>query len=267
MSSLGAPAASLRQRTNIVVRRLPDATAGLDEGKLSFLRMVGHELRTPLNSIIGFSDLIGREIFGPLGQPQYKEHAEIIRQSGLKLLRLVDQVMEIARLDSGAAHIDPRPEPVEPVISAAVKLVASDAEARNVRIVVRVAPAIPLVLADSRALTTILENLLQNALVASPQAGEVRVDAEPDGEDVLFRICDQGQGIEPHQIPRLMQPFEQGEDALTRHSQGAGLGLAIVRLLCTAMEGRVRLRSRPGEGLTALVQLPAAPEERSPPAA
>jgi signal transduction histidine kinase len=235
----------------------------LDSEKLSFLRMLGHELRTPLNSIIGFSEIIERELYGPVGQPRYREHAEIVRRSGQKLLRLVDQVMEIVRLDAGAAHLDMRPEPLEPIIAEALRLVGPDAHARDVRLASDVARGTPLAVADARALRTVLVNLLQNAVNASPAGGEVRLDAAPDGEDVLIRVKDHGQGVDPGQIPRLMRPFEQGENPLTRHVEGAGLGLPIVKLLCAAMDGRVRLRSRPGEGLTAYVQLPAAVEDAS----
>lgn len=240
--------------------------AALDESKLSFLRMVGHELRTPLNSIIGFSEIISRELYGPLNEPRYKEHAEIVRDSGLKLLRLVNQVMEIARLETGAAHLDIQPEPPDPVINEAIKALLEEIRARKVRVSIETQPRTPLVMADARALRTILVNLLQNAVAASPEGGEVTVRVRPQEDEVAFEVIDHGQGVDPAQIPRLMRPFEQGEDALTRHSGGAGLGLPIVRLLCAAMDGRVRLRSQPGQGVVACVRLPAAPPELSPPA-
>ncbi len=229
----------------------------LEESKRSFLRMVSHELRTPLNSIIGFSEIIGRELYGPLNEQRYREHAEIIRDSGLKMLRLVNQIMEIIRLEGGAAEFDLRPEPVEPAVDEVFKAVRAEADLRGVRL--RYSAEGPLLVqADSRALNTVLTNLLQNAITFSPDGGEVVVSAHGRPGAVFIEIQDQGEGVPSHDIPRLLKPFEQGENALTRRSEGAGLGLPIVRLLCDAMAGALRLRSEPGAGVNACVRLPAA---------
>ncbi len=133
-----------------------------------------------------------------------------------------------------------------------------EAQARNVSIEIRVAPDTPLVLADARGLNTVLTNLLQNAIAFSPEGGVVRVDVQRRVDAVHFRITDEGDGVNPAELPRLMRPFEQGENALTRRSEGAGLGLPICQLLCQDMGGKLRLRTVPGKGLTALVRLAAA---------
>lgn len=229
----------------------------MDESKRSFLRMVSHELRTPLNSIIGFSEIISRELYGPVSEPRYKEHAEIIRDSGLKLLRMVNQIMEIIRLEGGAAEFDLHSEGVEAAVEEVFKSLRSEADLRGVQLRFE-APHPFLVLADGRALDTILTNLLQNAIAFSPEGGEVLVSAHAREGAVFIDIRDQGQGVPQNDIARLLRPFEQGENALTRRGEGAGLGLPIVRLLCDAMAGGLRLRSTPGEGLTATVRLPAA---------
>jgi len=230
----------------------------LDAQKRSFLRMVSHELRTPLNSILGFSEIISQELYGPLGAPQYKEYAGIIRGSGLRLLKLVNQVLEIARLEGHAMDLTPRPESIDHAIDDVLDGLREEIAARRTRLVVQSEGALPLVLADARGLRTVLTNLIHNAAVFGPEDGLVIVTAVLDGGEVEIRILDHGPGLDPADIPRVLRPFEQGADALTRRSEGAGLGLPIVDLLCQAMAGRLRLASEPGHGLTAIIRLPAA---------
>jgi signal transduction histidine kinase len=220
--------------------------------------MVSHELRTPLNSVIGFSEIISRELYGPIGNTKYRDHAAVIRESGQKLLKLVNQVLEIARLDAGTADLVLRPESATAAVKQAVNALELEAQARNVSFDIQVAPDTPLVLADARGLNTVLSNLLQNAIAFSPEGGVVQIDVRPRGDAVHFRITDQGEGLNPAELPRLMRPFEQGENALTRRSHGAGLGLPICQLLCQDMGGKLRLRTAPNKGLTALVRLAAA---------
>lgn len=240
------------------VRARARLDAALDEQKRSFLRMVSHELRTPLNSILGFSEILSAELYGPLGASQYKEYAEIIHGSGRKLLKLVNQVLEIARLDGKAMEFDARSEPIELALDDVLATLKPDLEARNVRVEVKDRGDLPSVMADPRGLRTVLFNLLQNAIAFSPEGGTVRIRVEPRGQDFDIRIEDDGEGLDPDDLPRLMGPFEQGGTALTRRSEGAGLGLPISDLTCRAMGGRLRLESEPGKGLTALVRLPAA---------
>ena len=236
----------------------PSSAVGMDEAKRSFLRMVSHELRTPLNSVIGFSEIINRELHGPISDPRYKAHAGIIRDSGLKLLKLVNQVLEIARLDAGTADLDLLPESPVAAVKSAVRGLEEEAAVRRIQIR-QVAPeAAPLVLADARGLATILHNLLQNAITFSPEGGEVTVRIRSAREAVLFEVRDHGEGVAPQDLHRLIRPFEQGENALVRRTQGAGLGLSIVSLLCREMGGSLALRSSPGKGLTARVRLPSA---------
>jgi signal transduction histidine kinase len=236
---------------------LSSKDGAFDDQKRSFLRMVSHELRTPLNSILGFSDILASEMYGPLGDPHYREYAEIIRGSGARLLKLVNQVMEIARLEVGGAELSPRPEPVEAALEDGWLSVADEAATRGVRIVVDPACAEAHVIADPRALRTVLGNLLHNAVAFSPEGGEVNVGVERAGDDFDIVIADAGEGVDPADLPRLMRPFEQGENPLTRRGHGAGLGLAICALNCQAMGGRLELISAVGQGMTARVSLPA----------
>jgi len=230
----------------------------MDEQKRSFLRMVSHELRTPLNAVIGFSEIVSAEIYGPLGAPQYKEYAELIRQSGYKLLKLVNQIVDIAKLEGQAMELDLEPELLDNAVEDALGVLGGEIGDRNITIVVENEGSLPSVMADSRGLRTMLVNLLQNAICYSPEGGTVAISAYRERDCVHLEIRDQGEGVPAEDIPRLMRPFEQGENALTRSSQGAGLGLPIVTLLAQAMNGSLRLRSGEGEGLTAEICLPAA---------
>jgi signal transduction histidine kinase len=230
----------------------------MEESRRSFLRMVSHELRTPLNSIIGFSEIISRELYGPLNEPRYRQHAQMVHESGLRLLKLVNDVLDVARLEAGAADLDLRPEEPLAAIEETLRNLGEEARARGVRLQLSASAATPPVLADSRGLRTIFFNLIQNAVAHSPENGVVEVLARADGEAVVFEVSDHGQGVSPEDLARILKPFEQAENALVRRSEGAGLGLAIVGLLCQSMNGKLTVRSNLGEGLTAVVRLPAA---------
>lgn len=250
------PACAAETDARAAARKRRDAVA--DEAKRSFLRMASHELRTPLNSILGFSEILQSELYGPLGAPQYKEYAGIIHTSGARLLKLVNQVLEIARLEGGAMDFDLRPESLDHALDDVLDGLREEIAPRNVAVLIEKRGALPVALADARGLRNLLGNLVQNAAIFSPEGGVVRVRAERIGDWVELAVIDRGPGVDPEDIPRLLRPFEQGENALTRRSEGAGLGLPIVELLCTAMGGRLKLSSAPGEGLTARVRLPAA---------
>lgn len=232
-----------------------DAT--LEAQKRSFLRMVSHELRTPLNSILGFSEILAAELYGPLGSPQYKEYAEIIRDSGHKLLKLVNQVLEIARLEGNTVEWDPRPTPLGGAIEEVLEGFTAELAAHQVSADVAAEP-LPTIMADERGLRTVLSGLVHNAIVFSPPGGTVRIAATAADDMVEIEIANSGDAPDPDDLPRLLMPFEQGENALTRRAEGAGLGLPICALTCQAMGGRVTLSSVKGQSLTARVRLPAA---------
>jgi len=231
--------------------------AALDEQKRSFLRLASHELRTPLNSILGFSEIIAAELYGPLGAPQYKEYAGIIRASGQRLLKLVNQILEIARLEGHATDLDLRPEPLDAALDDVLESLRDETAVRRIRIMVAGRGGLPLAVADPRGLRTLLANLIQNAIAYSPEGAMVRIAAGTHGDWVELEVTDDGPGVEASELPRLMRPFEQGENALTRRGEGAGLGLPICDLLCQAMGGRLKLESAPGAGFTARIRLPA----------
>jgi signal transduction histidine kinase len=250
LTAPSAPAAPQRRA------RKTSGIAALEDQKRAFLRLVSHELRTPLNSILGFSEILSAELYGPLGSPQYKEYAEIIRGSGKKLLRLVNQVLEIGRLEG--VELEVGAEALEPAFESAIAACAADFT-RGVHPAVSEVDELPLVLADPWGLRTVLSHLLQNAAMFSPDDGEVRLRAQVHERHVDVLVEDDGEGVDPAELPRLLLPFEQGQNALVRRTEGAGLGLAICELTCRAMGARLTLTSAPGQGMTAKVRLKRAP--------
>lgn len=233
----------------------PAASFGTEAQRRAFLRMMSHELRTPLNSIIGFADILSSELYGPLGAPQYREYAEIIGVSGHRLLSLVNGALEIIRLEAGTAELSLGVVALDQAVDEALQIVAAEAASRDVLIAFDPPWPCPTVLGDPRALRAVAVNLIQNAVTWSPQGGVVRVSLSADGPVVRLEVADNGEGIDPAELPRLMQPFEQGETALSRRSEGAGLGWPLVRLQVKAMGGEFRIDPGLGEGLRAVVTL------------
>ncbi|HEY0436382.1 MAG TPA: HAMP domain-containing sensor histidine kinase [Phenylobacterium sp.] len=232
------------------------SAATLEAQKHAFLRMVTHELRTPLNSILGFSELISQELYGPLGAPQYKEYADIIRGSGKRLLMLVNQVLEIGRLQGLSLEV--RPEPLEPALEEAIAGLDDILSERSLR--ARIIPAEPrlAVLADPWGLKTVLGALLQHACACSPQRGEVRVRIASGHGFVDLFVEDDGPGVPPERLLKLAEPFEPPREGHAGGAEAAGLGLTICELTCRAMGARLSFRSPGGKGLSARVRLPAA---------
>jgi signal transduction histidine kinase len=225
----------------------------MDETRRSFLRMVSHELRTPLNSVIGFSEIISRELYGPIGDPRYRDHAELVNQSGLRLLKLVNDVIDIARLEAGAMDLVIRPEPCGVAIEEALRSLRPEATAKDVTIVYTACESDPLILVDQRGFERVIGNLVQNAIANSPVGGVVNVRCRVQGRRAAFEVADDGWEVSPEDLERILKPFEQVESALIRRTEGGGLGLAIVSLLTRSMNGRFTVASVPGAGMTAVV--------------
>lgn len=229
----------------------------LDETRRAFLRMVSHELRTPLNAIIGFSEIIARELYGPLGAPQYREYAEHVRQGGYRMLKLVDQVLEIARLQGGDIDLGREARPLVHLLDDVSDKLRLDLQSRRVTLRIEDEDALPSVLIDDKGARNLLFHLIQNAVLHGRAGGVVEIRARRVGDRVEIEIQDDGDGIDPAELQRLLTPFQRDE-ARSRSADRSGLGLPIARLLAEAMGGDLRLSSRPGEGLTAHVTLPAA---------
>lgn len=173
----------------------PPRDAAEDARKNALLRKVSHELRTPLNSILGFSEVLTSELYGRLGAPQYKEYAQIIRRSGQKLLKLVNQVMELARLEVHFVEIEAQPEALDSALENVLGGLREDVASHRVRVRIAKQGHLPMVLADAHGLRTVLFNLLHNAITFSTEGGEVRIRAERHLGAVEIVVADQGEGL------------------------------------------------------------------------
>jgi len=197
-----------------------------EEAKRSFLRMISHELRTPLNSIIGFSEVLRQELCGPLGSAQYKEYANFISGSGHKMLKLVNQIVEIVRLESHAEEMDLRPEPLDLALGEAFQALAAESQSWGVKLVAEDLDDMPSALADARGLRTVLINLLQNAMAHSPAGDIVRARAFRRGGLVLVEIRLQRAGRAPEQVHR--SHVRQSKDRICGHDQIAMLSRPVI---------------------------------------
>jgi signal transduction histidine kinase len=226
-----------------------------NRAKVEFLANMSHELRTPLNAIIGFSQLMGSQAFGPLGSKKYGDYCAHILASGEYLLRVVSDVLDMARLEAGRENLTYARFRAEHAVSRAVVDIASTAREKGVAVRVDVCAEMT-VEADPLAVERILITLLRNAVKFAPEGGEVSIGASAGAELIHFTVEDNGPGIAAENLVRLGRPFEQAAAVMINGMKGSGLGLAIANSLVELHGGTLRLQSRPGQGAAALVSLP-----------
>jgi two-component system cell cycle sensor histidine kinase PleC len=232
---------------------------GANKAKSEFLANMSHELRTPLNAINGFSEIMMNEMFGPLGDQRYKGYSLDIHNSGQHLLALINDILDMSKIEAGKMNLKFEPIHLEDVAEDAVRLVRNRAEAAGLKLEIDF-PQLPEIEADYRAVKQVLLNLLSNAIKFTPRAGSVTVRAEmrrdPLGERVLVSVTDTGIGIAKEDLARLARPFEQVESQLSKTTQGTGLGLALTKSLIEMHDGSLGMTSTPGEGTTVSFILP-----------
>lgn len=229
----------------------------LDELKGRFFANISHELRTPLTLLLAPLEVLRRES-GPATPPATRENLEIMHSNGLRLLKLINDLLDLVRLDAGGLALQPVPVDLEPVVGGLLQSVKRVAEEKGVRLARRLAPGLRPVLADPDRLEKILLNLLFNALKFTPAGGSVEVGAATEGDRILLWVADTGVGIDPEHLTRVFDRFWQADTSAQRRFQGAGIGLALVKELVEAHQGTVDIRSQPGVGTTMEVRLPAA---------
>jgi two-component system cell cycle sensor histidine kinase PleC len=232
--------------------------------KTAFLANMSHELRTPLNAILGFSEIIAQECFGPAGSPRYKEYAGDIHASGAHLLSLINDLLDVAKIEAGKMEIRPHALDAKRTFDLALKLLGAKARERRQDLTIEVDASAPPLFADDRALKQILINLVSNAVKFTPEGGRISVVgglARDGGFQISVR--DNGPGIPREKIDKIFQPFNQVDNRYDRQAGGTGLGLALVRGLAELHGGRAWLESEPGQGCFAFVVLPLQPEGAS----
>ncbi len=227
------------------------------QAKSQFLANMSHELRTPLNAIIGFADMLRGQPFGPLGSDRYLGYASDISGSGSRLLKMIEQILEFARLERLQSNIDESGIDVTAAVLAAVTDLTPVARERGVRINPSIQPSLPALRADPQMLYQIIQNLLANAVKFSAEGAQVAVSAALDRQNrVVLTVVDEGIGISEDLIGQITQPFWQHPDAMTRSHDGVGLGLAIVSGHVEAHGAELAVQSALGQGTTVTVTFP-----------
>jgi two-component system, cell cycle sensor histidine kinase PleC len=230
-----------------------------NRAKSMFLANMSHELRTPLNAIMGFSEVLENELFGPIQNKAYKNYAGDIHNSGRYLLTLVNDILDLSRIEAGRRDILDEPNHIIDCMDHAKSLLHARAAEKQIEVTVEVAAQLPKLLCDYRALNQIAINLLTNAVKFTPDKGSVRMMAEvlPDGR-MAMTLTDTGPGIPKAEQQQLMTAFSRGAQATKQAIEGAGLGLPIVKGLMEAHDGTLSVRSEPGHGTEITCYFPAA---------
>ncbi|MEO0544359.1 MAG: ATP-binding protein [Pseudomonadota bacterium] len=224
--------------------------------KTEFLANVSHELRTPLNAIIGFSEMMTSQIYGPLGSEKYEEYIGDIQKSGGFLLNVIDDILQVSRIESGKFNLDIESVDLSGIAQETVQMVTVQAKRKDIEINTEIS-ADMLIEADRRALKQILMNLLSNAVKFTDPGGQINIRAKcVGGRSIQISIEDNGCGISKQALKRIGRPFEQAQRQFSKNHTGTGLGLAISKSLAELHGGNLRIKSEVGDGTIVSVRLP-----------
>ena len=251
----------LRQLNSELEGKVAERTAQLAEAnrhKSEFLASMSHELRTPLNAIIGFSEALDARMFGELNDKQ-AEYVRDIHTSGQHLLSLINDILDLSKVEAGRMELEIAELDLDPAIEGALGLVKERAARTGIALSAEVAPDTGPVRADARRVKQILLNLLSNAVKFTPPGGQVAVRARRAGEAVEIAVADNGIGIAPEDHGKIFEEFRQAGTDYTRKAEGTGLGLALTRRLVELHGGTIRVESEPGKGSTFTFTIPGVP--------
>jgi two-component system cell cycle sensor histidine kinase PleC len=256
-----------RAEKDALIGELEQAKAKSDEArrhaeaanlaKSRFLAQMSHELRTPLNAILGFSEVMKSEVFGPHSVPTYREYANDIHNSGVHLLNLINEILDLSRIEAGRYELNEEPVSLVHVVQECHHLLKLRAKNRRITVHEAFEPDLPRLWADERALRQICLNLLSNAIKFTPQGGEVwlKVGWTASGGQYMS-VKDNGPGIPEDEIPVVLSSFGQGSNAIKSAEQGTGLGLPIANHLVQLHGGTFTLKSKLREGTEVIVAFP-----------
>jgi len=256
---------SARKDAEQSLREATESAIEANRAKSQFLATMSHEFRTPLNAILGFSQLLGNEIFGPLGDKRYKGYADNIRDSGDLMLALVNDVLDISTIEAGKRLLVMETVDLRDVIEDCVRTFATMAQDKAITVEVDVASGLPPLSADRRAVVQIALNLLSNAIKFTDPGGRVTIGAARAGDTLMLRVKDTGVGIPEGALATVTEPFTRSHSNPHLSQTGTGLGLSIVKSLTEAHGGTLIIDSTPGKGtlVTAGFPLRPAPPQRA----
>lgn len=228
-----------------------------NRAKSQFLANMSHELRTPLNAIIGFSELMAGNLLGPMTTEQYKSYAQDINDSGNHLLAIVNDILDLSRIEAGAAGLDEIEIDIAEVFTSCIKTVNGRADQTCIALNHEIEAGLPLLYGDKRLVTQILLNLLSNAIKFTPRGGRVSLRATHDNNGaILFSVEDTGIGIAHENLKRVTEPFMQAESHLSRSYEGVGLGLALTKQFVELHGGELLIESEEGHGTCVHIRFP-----------
>ena len=243
-----------RKQQELEMKAAREAAEAANRAKSSFLANMSHELRTPLNAILGFTDIMRDEMFGPIGNPRYRDYIALIHNSGELLLDLIGDVLDMAKIEAGKLDLNFEAINLSDVIGECAQIMTERAKRAGVTLRVRTHGVV--CSADRRAIKQIVINLISNAVKFTPEGGGVEVTDSMCGEGARITVTDTGIGIAANDLPRLTKPFEQVCADPQLAKKGTGLGLALVRALAEKHGGRLTIESRPNDGTTVTVEIP-----------
>jgi two-component system cell cycle sensor histidine kinase PleC len=226
-----------------------------NRAKSEFLANMSHELRTPLNAIIGFSEVMESGLFGSLGSERYLEYSRDIHSSGSYLLGVINDILDMSKIEAGQFNMDREEIELGHLISEAVKVVSLQAAKKSITVETDISENMSL-FADRRAIKQIAINLLSNAVKFTGQRGHITVRARNVANAIVLTIEDNGVGIPKDKLSKLGRPFEQVENQFTKSHAGSGLGLAISRSLAELHGGALKIKSTEGSGTIVSVRIP-----------
>ena len=239
------------------LREARDRAEGASRVKSQILANMSHEFRTPLNAIIGFSETMKREILGPIGSERYRGYVEDIHNSGTHLLNLVNDILDLAKIESGKYELYEENVDVVRIVEESIRMVEASARAAEVSVTDSLQERLPALYADERSLRQILLNLLSNAIKFTPSGGTVTVAAHiATGGDFVLSVADTGIGMSEDYLESATQPFDQAYGAMNRDHAGTGLGLSLTKHLVEMHDGRLLLESALGKGTTVTARFP-----------